>query len=234
MSEHTPNKTDARVDAVDVTHQQVRRLILQGELAPGARLTETQIAEALNVSRTPVREAFRRLEADGFVKIVRNRGAFVSTWTEADLEEIYGLRFMLESYGARIGAEKIGDDQIRELERLATAMELAVRNQDEGYAEECAYLNTEFHAGIVRSAGNQRLSTIVSSLTSLPLVHRSIILQSTEELRRSWSQHRDTIEAMRIHDGACAEALVRSHIYIGRSLMRRAAREGMIALHVTG
>src|SRR5690554_4948607 len=102
----TENSTDGngRIDAADVVQEQVRKEIIDGSLSPGERLTETNLAERFDVSRTPVREALVRLQADGFVELVRNRGAFVSKWTEDDLEEIFGLRIMLEGYGARVGA----------------------------------------------------------------------------------------------------------------------------------
>jgi DNA-binding GntR family transcriptional regulator len=233
----SPNDSNGRIDASDLVHEHVRKAIIQGKLEPGERLTETHLAEKLNVSRTPVREAFVRLEADGFVELVRNRGAFVSRWTDEDLEEIFSLRIMLEGYGARIGARKIGPSQIQELEKLADRMDDALKRlvqaDDSGeertaVAEECATLNTLFHAGIVGSADNRRLSTIVSNLTSLPLIHRTIILQSPVELAHSWDQHRDMIEAMRHGDGDWAEALIRAHISAGRSIMRRAAQKNSI------
>ncbi|MDQ2700355.1 MAG: GntR family transcriptional regulator [Actinomycetota bacterium] len=225
--------SSGRSDAADLVHEHVRKAIVRGELEPGERLTETHLAETLKVSRTPVREAFVRLEADGFVELVRNRGAFVSRWTEDDLEEIFSLRVMLEGYGAKVGAGKITPAEIQELENLANRMDDALERlvqsgdgdeQKTGIAEECATLNTLFHGGIVSSAGNQRLSTIVSNLTSLPLIHRTIILQSPVELAHSWGQHRDMIEALRKGDGDWAEALVRAHISAGRSIMRRAAQ----------
>jgi len=226
---------NGRIDAADLVHEHVRKAIVQGKLAPGERLTETHLAETLNVSRTPVREAFVRLEADGFVELVRNRGAFVSRWTDDDLEEIFNLRIMLEGYGARIGAARIGTSEIRELESLADQMDDALdrlveiggpdprgkNDERTSLAEECATLNTVFHAGIVAAAGNKRLSTIVSNLTSLPLIHRTIIMQSPAELAHSWAQHRDMIEALRNRDGDWAEALLRAHISAGRAIMRR-------------
>lgn len=237
MSDNS-NEENGRIDAADLVHEHVRKAIVQGKLAPGERLTETHLAEKLNVSRTPVREAFVKLEADGFVELVRNRGAFVSRWTDEDLEEIFSLRIMLEGYGARVGASRIATSEIRDLENLADQMDDAldrlvkvggsgsIGEDDErtAIAEECATLNTLFHAGIVGAAGNRRLSTIVSNLTSLPLIHRTIIMQSPVELAHSWAQHRDMIEAMRNGDGDWAEALLRAHISSGRAIMRRAER----------
>ncbi len=227
---------NGRIDAADLVHEQVRQEIIDGSLAPGERLTETHIAERFEVSRTPVREALVRLQADGFVELVRNRGAFVSKWTEDDLEEIFGLRIMLEGYGARIGAYKIKPAQIAALEDLAEEMDAALerltaaigvdKETQEKQAERCATLNTQFHAGIVAAADNKRLDTIVANLTSLPLIHRTIIMQSPAELSHSWAQHRDMIEAMRQKDGDWAESLLRAHIQAGRSIMRRGSADG--------
>jgi DNA-binding GntR family transcriptional regulator len=126
MTENSAGE-NGRIDAADLVHERVRKEIIDGTLAPGERLTETHIAERFDVSRTPVREALVRLQADGFVELVRNRGAFVSKWTEDDLEEIFGLRIMLEGYGARIGAGKIGPDEIASLEALADEMDEALQ-----------------------------------------------------------------------------------------------------------
>jgi DNA-binding GntR family transcriptional regulator len=227
---------NGRIDAADLVQEQVRKEIIDGSLSPGERLTETNLAERFEVSRTPVREALVRLQADGFVELVRNRGAFVSKWTSEDLEEIFGLRIMLEGYGARVGAGKISPHQIAALETLADEMDVALEQLAgaigvddelrEQSAERCATLNTQFHAGIVAAADNKRLSTIVANLTQLPLIHRTIIMQSPEELSHSWAQHRYMIEAMKIGDGEWAESLLRAHIQSGRAIMRRASADG--------
>lgn len=232
MKSMTPKQSQSkkRADAAESVFAEVRRGIIEGQYQPGSRLIETQIAEALEVSRTPVREALVRLAAEGFVDLIRNRGAFVSKWSEQDLEEIFGLRVMLESYGTALAADNIQPDEIERLDELAIRMDRALAEQRPGYVEECAELNTDFHATLVGAARNQRLSTIVSSLTQLPLIHRTISLQKPGELARSFAQHRDMVTAMKEGDSQWAEALMRAHILAGRDVMRRAYSEGGLPL----
>jgi DNA-binding GntR family transcriptional regulator len=218
-----------RADAAESVLSQVRQGIISGEYAPGSRLIETQIADALEVSRTPVREALVRLAAEGFVELIRNRGAFVVRWSEEDLEEIFGLRVLLEGYGLRIAATKITPREIEELEELAERMDRTLAAQGPRYAEECTDLNTSFHGMLVGAAGNKRLSTMVAQLTQLPLIHRTISLQAPQELASSFAQHHEMVAAMRRRDGEWAEALMRAHILAGRDVMRRAFSEEQAA-----
>jgi DNA-binding GntR family transcriptional regulator len=218
------NGRTPRADAAELVFDHLRDGILQGRYAPGARLVETQIADVLDVSRTPVREALVRLASAGYVDMVRNRGAFVTQWSERDLEEIFGLRVLLESHGARLAAGRIGREELTELEELAGAMDESLRARGPGYANECTELNTTFHGTLVGAAGNQRLSTMVSNLTQLPLIHRTIELQAPDELARSFAQHRDMITAMKRRDGEWAESLMRAHILGGRDVMRRSSQ----------
>ena len=105
--------------AVDRAYEAVRSGILAGRYLAGARLTEQEIATSVGVSRTPVREALRRLDAEGLVEFTPNLGAVVTTWNEADSDEIFDLRAMLESYGARRATVRATDEQMAEMRRLA-------------------------------------------------------------------------------------------------------------------
>jgi DNA-binding GntR family transcriptional regulator len=215
-----------RAEASEGVFDEVRRAIINGEYLPGSRLVETQLADALEVSRTPVREALVRLAAEGFVDLIRNRGAFVAKWSDHDLEEIFGLRVLLEGYGLRIAATKIRPDEIADLEELAESMDEALAARKPGYVEVCTNLNTRFHRTLVDASRNQRLSAMVSQLTQLPLIHRTIRMQDPAELGRSFAQHRDMITAMKVKDGDWAESLMRAHILAGRDVMRRALGDG--------
>ena len=101
--------------AADRAYDWVRQRILSGEYPPGSHLKEERIAEDSEVSRTPVREALRRLSNEHFVKFVPNQGAFVATWENDDVEVIFELRAMLEGYAAQRAASRISEEQIREL-----------------------------------------------------------------------------------------------------------------------
>jgi DNA-binding GntR family transcriptional regulator len=208
------------LDAGERTYAELRRRILDGEYAPGSRLVEADLADALGVSRTPVRSALLRLQGDGFVDLIPNRGAFVAHWADVDLEEIFGLRIALESYGAALAATKIAAPQVEELKRLAEQMEAALERAEPGYLDLCANLNNEFHLLVLRATGNGRLVALMSAMVEVPLIHRTMSRFTSEQLRRSWSHHRDLITAMERRDPEWAEAAMRGHLLAARDVMR--------------
>src|ERR1700742_3863708 len=103
-------------------YKAIRNEILQGQHGPGARLREEDVAERLAISRTPVREALRKLASEGLVSFVPNRGAHVATWDPDEIDDLYGLRAELESYGARLAARRAGFVNLDELRRLDRRM----------------------------------------------------------------------------------------------------------------
>ena len=120
-------------DAVDVAYQAIRRAIIEGTYPAGARLPEEELSERIGVSRTPIRQALRQLEHQGHVELRPRRGAWVSSWTAEDIAEVYGVRAQLESYGARIAAQKIGALELRHLEECCLRMEALEDARQEGY-----------------------------------------------------------------------------------------------------
>ncbi|MGV9862930.1 GntR family transcriptional regulator [Rhodococcus koreensis] len=222
MSETLETKVKAVDRTAELIFAHVRDGIAEGEYEPGMKLGEAQIASRLGVSRTPVREALLRLESAGLVEVIRNRGAFVLSWTRRDYEEIFGLRIMLESHGAKLAAEVMTEEDVEVLEELADKMDRVLASGAPGYKLECLRLNTEFHQHLVAGGGNARLNEIVEQLTHLPLLYRALSVQSADELARSFSQHHDMIAAIRLRNGEWAEALMRAHILHGREVMRRA------------
>lgn len=190
----------------------IRERVLSGEYAAGDRLREGELAEAVGVSRTPVREALRRLDAEGLVEYVPNRGAHVAAWSQHDLEEIFGLRALLEGYGARLAASKIEAAELQELEALADQMESIVRRGIEGRYEQMALVNSRFHRLVVEAARNTRLAALVGSVVQLPLQQRTLREYSQRRLDRSMSQHRELIDALAAGDTKWAEAVMQAHV----------------------
>ncbi len=107
--------------AAQRAYNTLRAGIIEGVHPPGARVTEQQVATSAGVSRTPVREALRRLEAEGLLRFVPHQGAFVTSWSDQDAEDIFELRAMLEGYGARLAAAKATNEDARQLRSLAEA-----------------------------------------------------------------------------------------------------------------
>lgn len=190
----------------------IRERVLSGEYPAGIRLREEELAEAVGVSRTPVREALRRLDAEGLVEFVPNRGAHVAAWSQHDFEEIFGLRALLEGYGARLAAAKIGGAELQELETLADQMESIVRRGIGGHYEQMALLNSRFHRLVVEAACNKRLAALVGSVVELPLQQRTLREYSERRLNRSMSQHRELIDALAAGDTKWAEAVMQAHV----------------------
>lgn len=202
--------------AADRAYAAIRAALLAGEHEPGARLMEEDLAEALGVSRTPVREALRRLAAEGLVEFVANRGAQVVAWSEQDLREIYGLRALLEGQAARMAADRIDATGVARLRALVTAMDRAARAGDRVAVSEA---NAEFHRAVWDIAGNRRLAAMVAGLVQTPMVQRTFQRYRPADLRRSLGQHRELVDALEAADPAWAEAVMRSHILAARTVL---------------
>ncbi|MFE3598033.1 GntR family transcriptional regulator [Streptomyces sp. NPDC059142] len=204
----------------DLVYESLRQDIVRGTHPPGARLIEAQLAKAHGVSRTPVRAAIARLEGDGLVETITNRGAIVSTWTDNDFEEVYALRIRLEPYASRLAAGQVETEELDRLEDIATSMIHLLDEQPEGWTEQCTDLNWRFHSSVLRASRSPRLISMVISLTEVPMVRRSISLYPREALRRNFQQHHQMLMALRAGDGEWAEALMTGHILGARNTLR--------------
>jgi DNA-binding GntR family transcriptional regulator len=203
-----------------VAYEAIRDRILDGTYSVDDHLVEADLASQLDVSRTPVREALRRLASEGLVTFQPNRGTRVAGWTEVELAEVFELRALLESYGARLAAFRVTDEGLDELRELAQRMEDIVANAN-GQADfrQIALANNEFHMGVLRAAGNERLVAILASLVHVPLVQRTFARYSPEALQRSLVHHREIVEALQIRDGLWAESVMRAHILAARQAL---------------
>lgn len=202
-------------------YDQIRDRILGGAYAIQDHLVEADLAAQLAVSRTPVREALRRLASEGLVIFQPNRGARVAGWTDAELSEIFELRALLESYGARLAAVRVTPDQLKNLDELAKRMEdLVASDLGEKDFHLVALANNEFHLAVLRAAGNERLVAILSSLVHVPLVQLTFARYSPEALQRSLDHHRECLAALEANDGLWAESVMRAHILAARAEQR--------------
>lgn len=210
-------------DATARAYQTIRQAILDGEVLPGSRLREEQLATEIGVSRTPVREALRRLLADGLVETVHNTGTFVADLAPDDLLEVFELRAMLEAYVARRAARTISDEQLAELDRLAAEME-ALHIGDAAQNEQFARLNTAFHTVILQASRSRWLEPILSRMFGVPLVLlKQFRLKSLVNVARSNRQHREIIEALRDHNEQWAGTRMESHLISTRPMIDETA-----------
>lgn len=197
--------------ASELAYRHIRNAILEGELPPGAQLREEQLAESSGVSRTPVREALRRLETEHFVRRTESQRTFVTDWSIDEIEEAFVLRGMLEGHAASRAAQRIGEV---ELERLAGHNCGIKAAADARPIDAAAFLehNREFHAIILSAAGSDRLSALLATIIEQPIVARTARRYDRSQILRSFTEHEELILAFRRRDPAWAGAVMTAHI----------------------
>lgn len=201
----------------------LRARILSGELPAHATLREQALAEELGVSRTPVREALRRLDETGLVTFVPNRGATVVAWSIEQVRETYFVRAGLEGRAAGLAAGRITEAETDRLAELIEEMEpLLAAVEDSGLAR-LAALNAEFHRIVVNAARSPQLLTLTASVGRVPLMNGAFRRQGDQFRLRSNHQHRDILTALRSGDEVWAEVAMRSHILAARNAVTTAA-----------
>ncbi|MCF2531499.1 GntR family transcriptional regulator [Yinghuangia soli] len=209
------------VRAADHAYEVLRAGILDGSFGPGERLGESELADATGTSRTPVREALRRLEAEGLVEVAPHRGARVTNWTRADVAEIYDLRLILESFAAERAATRVTDADVTRLRELSAAMEAAAAPGEDRDLELLARLNTEFHMLIRTAADSPRLLTMLGAVVQMPLVLTTFHRYAESELARSAAHHRDLVDALEARDARWAQSAMRAHVAAAKSSLLR-------------
>lgn len=201
----------------------LRDLIMGGELAPGARLGEVEIADRLGVSRTPVREALSRLAAEGLVEIAPNRGARVVTWTVAELEGVFDLRSVLEPQLTAHAVPNAAPADVDELDALARRMHEVGTPGPGQDLDALVPLNRAFHDRLVALAAHPTLATALAAAIHPPIVRRNFLTYDEASLRRSLAHHSEIVAALRAGDPEWARAVMTSHIANARAVMVRAA-----------
>jgi phosphonate utilization transcriptional regulator len=176
-----------------VVQSELERMILSGELAPGAKLTEMALAARLGVSRGPLREAFRMLEEAGLVRTEKNRGVFVRDIPIAEAIEIFDLRAAMDELVGRRLAENITPVQLKEIRGLVDQMEQAVKAKD---APRYHLLNLKFHDRLVELAGNSKLTAIYRKLIKELSLFRRLNLADGWLMPISANEHRQIVKAI--------------------------------------
>ena len=198
--------------AEQAAYDTIRSGITAGRLRSGMHLSAGEFANQLGISRTPVREALRRLHAEGFVEFLPNRGAYVTSWTHHDIEEVFRLRIVLESHAAELAAARLHEGQIERLRALAASIEQLVAERPARYLDRVAEQNREFHQIIVAAASSRRLAAMIAGLVEMSLVVRTFTSYSADDLARSMAHHRELLTAFARRDGTWAGYVMRNHI----------------------
>jgi DNA-binding GntR family transcriptional regulator len=205
---------------VENAYRAIREGIINGVYPQGSHLTARQLAEANGLSRTPVREAMRRLDAEGLISLIPNRGAFVARWTRTEIEQIYELRVLLEAFAAQVAAERATPEQVDMLRDLADQMTQAAKLPELDHGQ-IAEVNAGFHRAVLDACGNTRLRELLGSLTEMPLVLSTFRNYTRAELQRSAAQHRELVDAIAARDSAWANAVMTAHIRSARHTLVR-------------
>jgi DNA-binding GntR family transcriptional regulator len=205
-------------------YEAIRARILDGSFAPRFHLREQDLAEDIGVSRTPVREALRKLAADGYVQFIPNRGAFVAEWTEASLSDLIDVRAELAAMAGRLAASHARRADLDELGKLNRAMSDLARRRPAGYLTEVSRLNLRFHNVVLKAAGNQWLESLMHQTAFLPMVQRAQYGFQASDWNRGFERYNDLIDALAAGDGEWAAATLRAHFHASKHTLLRAAR----------
>jgi DNA-binding GntR family transcriptional regulator len=187
----------------------LRELIMSGELQEGDKIKEDELCISMGISKTPLREALRVLSVEGLIKLVPNRGSFVSTPTFEEIREMFDVMSVLEGICARAAAEKMSAKDLATLEKLHTKLE---KNFKRRAQREYIRINNQFHSFVQALAGNRTLNQIVNGLRQKILLYRYQSLNLPERFEQSIQEHRDLIEAFRKKDPKKVETLMRRHL----------------------
>jgi DNA-binding GntR family transcriptional regulator len=187
----------------------VREAIINGTLKPRERLMEIQLAEELGVSRTPVREALRKLELEGFIVMVPRKGAYVADISFKDIADVFEIRAALEGLAAALAAERITNEELEAMERVLAEKAEAIAKND---LDRLVETDTKFHEAIYEASRNQRLWTIISNLREQIQRFRTTSLSNPGRSKQSLDEHRNIVEAIQARDIQLSRKVAQEHI----------------------
>lgn len=205
-------------------YQWIKARILGNAWPEGTPLRENELSSMIGVSRTPVREALRRLTLEGMIEAVPNHGSRTRSWSQADLDDIFGLRVLLETHAATRAAQFISQAQAEQLQGLCEHMETLVAQGVDSVSQRqrLTELNEAFHATIMAAACSERLALMARQLISLPLIFRTFGSYGVADIQRSMAHHRELLDALRAGNAEWAASTMRAHILSGQTSIRRA------------
>ena len=193
----------------DVVFNTLRQAIITGEFAPGERLMEIALANRLGVSRTPVREAIRKLELEGLVVMIPRKGADVAKITEKDLRDVLEVRSSLEELAAELAAERMNDEVKEKLEKALKEFEEAIESDDNAAIADS---DVDFHDVIFEATGNARLIQIINNLREQMYRYRLEYVKDTEYHTVLLNEHRELAKAMVEGRKEDARKIMKRHI----------------------
>ncbi len=196
----------------------IRDAIMTGALRPGEKVAEPDLAERFGISRTPIREAFRQLESEGYLTVIPRKGAVVTSFSPRDVEEFYAIKSILEGYAARRACEKLS---VKDIERLRTINDRLRHMADDGDIKHFFRIHNDFHDLFLKAADNEKLYELITNLVRKFQRLRYASLSLPGRMKISVLEHDKIIEAFLKRDADKAETLVRKNAeYGGKVLMQ--------------
>lgn len=192
----------------DQAYSVLKDAILSGKFAPGDHLVEVEIASFLGLSRSPVREAFRRLEQEGYLRVTRS-GVTVQQISSKDIHAIYMVRQRLEGMAASLAASRVSDKEVGQLRQALLLMERALDAKDE---KRIIRSGNEFHALLYKLADNQYLVDLLMATYEKIRYFRTVNITLRQRGHSALEEHRAMVEAIAARDAASAERLAQDHI----------------------
>ena len=218
MTDNLKLNVDAYLPLRDVVFHTLREAILKGELKPGERLMELQLASKLGVSRTPIREAIRMLEQEGLAVTIPRRGAEVARMTEKDMKDVLQIREVLDELAVRLACDNITKEEIKELEKQMLQFENSTKQGD---IKKIAEADVAFHDTIYHAAGNAKLVTMLDNMREQIYRYRVEYLKEGETRDVLVKEHEELTKAIRERDVERAKQLSFQHIENQRMAIMR-------------
>jgi DNA-binding GntR family transcriptional regulator len=206
--------------------EMIRDAILKGTMKPGERVSEPELAERFGISRTPIREAFRQLESEGYLVVIPRKGAVVASLSERDIEEFYAIKILLEGFAAKMAAEKLTEKDIDKLESINERLKKIAADGD---VKSFFRVHNEFHDLFIKAAGNEKLYEMINQLVMRFKRLRLASLSQPGRMEISVEEHCNMIEAFKNHDGERADSLVRHAATIGAGVLIQSMSEAETA-----
>jgi DNA-binding GntR family transcriptional regulator len=212
MAERRIEPLEKTVPLRQQAYEALEELIIYGSLTPGQHLVESDLAKRLGVSRIPVREALQLLQSNGWVELRPRQGAFVHRPTDDEVDEVFGVRTLLEVESARLAAHNATEPGVRQLRKTLKSGATALAGGDE---RELVRLNSAFHAQVTAMAGNRVLAEIIGRLDKRIRWYFARVARSRGA--SSWKEHADLVEALAAGDARRAAETMRTHAELTRS-----------------
>ncbi len=203
-------------------YRKLKESILNVMLEPNQRLIEEKLAAEMGTSRTPVREAIQKLEKEGLIHKLPRGGFAVNVIADEDIEEVFGVRSVLEGYAAYLATLRATEEDVRAMESIVKRQEICL---DNGEYDEIVRLNTDFHDILYACAKSKKLIAIINDLRDFIFRYRILILRYEGMATIAIQDHKDMIALMKAKNARQVEKLVRKHIIRGMGLIKKKMRQ---------